>query len=85
MSRDDEYAADGEPAEECGPCMRGGGLLLLTVGLGLAYMGADLVTGGALTRVIAGGLGIGAAAPAAAPASDNDDQEVAADADDTAG
>lgn len=75
---DDGDGDYGEPEEErCGPCMRGGGLLLLGLGGFLAWMGADLVTGGALTRLVTGGLaaGFGAASGALATWDDNEDEE----------
>lgn len=52
---DDDYDGyDGDRAEGCGPCARGGGLLLLGVGLVLGFMGADLLTGGMLTGPLSG-------------------------------
>jgi hypothetical protein len=72
IEREDGYEGDGE-AGGCGPCARGGGLLLLAVGLGLSWIGADLVTGGALTRlVIGGGAGVIAASSAASTAAGPD-------------
>jgi hypothetical protein len=75
---DDDGGESGEGG--CGPCARGGGVLLLAVGGALVWMGADLVTGGALTRLVAGGLGVGAAVAAetvgetaAGPAEEGDD------------
>lgn len=59
---DDEFDADDG---ECGPCARGGGLLLLGLGLALAWMGGDLLTGGAFTRTLFGAARIGAGVPPA--------------------
>jgi hypothetical protein len=71
-SDDDSYEDDGE-AGGCGPCARGGGLLLLVVGLGLGWIGADLLTGGALTRLVTGGgAAVIAASSAAGPLIDED-------------
>lgn len=75
---DEDPAWEGDEGGGCGPCQRAGGLLLLALGAGLIYMGADLVTGGALTRLVAGGLGagLGAAAAARPGAADNEGAEV---------
>ena len=91
---DDQYQDGPEDDEECGPCSRGGGLLLLALGAGIAFMGADLLTGGALTRLLTGGLagGLrGAAAVAGTAAGHNEGSEpgeageAEADADSAAG
>jgi hypothetical protein len=70
-----------ESEQECGPCARGGGLLLLALGFALGYMGGDLLTGGAITRML-----FGAAPAGAGPAvSDNDGTEVTGEAEESAG
>lgn len=69
---DEEYDDDGE-TRGCGPCARGGGLLLLAVGLGLGWIGADLLTGGALTRLVTGGAAVGLRAAATVIEEDDDD------------
>ena len=46
----------------------GSGLVLMIAGLALLWMGADLATGGALTRLIAGGAAAAAAAAVPPPA-----------------
>lgn len=68
----DEYDDEGE-ARGCGPCAKGGGLLLLAVGLGLGWIGADLLTGGALTRLVTGGAAVGLRAAAEVIETDDDD------------
>jgi hypothetical protein len=71
---DDGYEGDDQAG--CGPCARGGGLLLLAVGLGLGLIGADLLTGGALTRLVTGGgAAVIAGASAASALADDDDDE----------
>lgn len=72
----DDHDGDQDQGE-CTACARAGGLLLLGLAGILAWMGADLLTGGALTRLVAGGAAIGAAAAAAGAAGDNEGQEVA--------
>lgn len=70
---------DHETAEEqgeCTLCIRAGGLLLLALGGALAWMGADLVTGGALTRMVLGGAFGGAAVAGSVAGSDNEGEEV---------
>ena len=85
---DDGYEDDGE-AGGCGPCARGGGLLLLAVGLGLGWIGADLLTGGALTRLVTGGGAAVIAATSAASLIDEpggtDDPDDPDDPDDSDG
>lgn len=69
--------ADDEDCEECtGGGGRMAGLLLLTIGAGAAYMGLDLLTGGAVTRLVAGAaFGRMPAVPAAAAPGDDSDTE----------
>lgn len=74
-----EYQDDGgddDGGRGCTACGRAGGLLLLGLAGLLGYMGVDLVTGGALTRLTLGALGAGAAAAAMPADSDNEGQEV---------
>jgi hypothetical protein len=60
-----EFDVDaGDEGGECGPCSRGSGLLLLGLGLALCWMGGDLLTGGAFTRLVFGAARIDAAPPA---------------------
>lgn len=40
----------------CSWCERGSGAILLFGALGLAYIGLDLITGGALSRLFIGGV-----------------------------
>jgi hypothetical protein len=71
---DDGYEGDDQAG--CGACARGGGLLLLAVGLGLGLIGADLLTGGALTRLVTGGgAAVIAGASAASALADDDDED----------
>jgi hypothetical protein len=85
IESEDGYDDDGEPGR-CGPCAKGGGLLLLAVGLGLSWIGADLLTGGALTRLVTGGGAavIAASSAASSAADDPDDPDDPDDADDAA-
>jgi len=69
-------AGDGDGGGGCTACGRAGGLLLLGLAGLLGYMGMDLVTGGALTRLTLGALGAGAAAATVPADSDNEGQEV---------
>lgn len=58
----------------CGPCAaRAGGLLLAVLGGGLLWMGADLLTGGAVTRAVFGGS-VHAPGPLAADNGEQDDE-----------
>lgn len=57
---DDDFDEGGE----CGPCARGSGLLLLGLGLALCWMGGDLLTGGAFTRLVFGAARIDGPPPA---------------------
>ena len=51
-------AGDGQAPEEegCTWCERGSGLILVLGAVGLAYIGLDLITGGALSRLFVGGV-----------------------------
>lgn len=75
---DDDFDEGGE----CGPCARGSGLLLMGLGLALCWMGSDLLTGGAFTRLVFGAARIDGPPPA-----DNDTEEASGpgEAGDTAG
>lgn len=65
------YTDNEAPEDEgCAPCARLRGLLLLTIGGALVWMGTDLITGGALTRAV-----FGAPAVPGAPLPGNDDED----------
>jgi len=55
MDNDGDTIEDEAGCADCGPA-RGPGLLLTVAGIGALYMGVDLMTGGALTRFVAGVL-----------------------------
>lgn len=78
--QDDGYEDDNDVSEgRCGPCTaRAGGLLLAVLGGGLLWMGADLLSGGAVTRAVFGG----SVPRGGAPLADNgdDDEQEAEDA-----
>jgi hypothetical protein len=63
----------GEPG--CPRCVRGAGVVLLAVGLGLAAMGADLVSGGAITRFLTRGAAAGLASAAVVDDDDGGDRD----------
>lgn len=64
---------DGDDTGECGPCARGGGLLLAALGTLLLLMGLDLITGGLLTRAVTGGGS--RPGPGPGPADNEDDSD----------
>lgn len=71
MTPEDRIIADlpaGEADRPCGWCQRAPGLLLVVTGALLAYIGTDILTGGWLTRVIAGPAAAAAASTATSAA-----------------
>jgi len=68
VTPEERLAADlaaGVP-EECGWCVRAPGLILIGAGALLLYIGADILTGGLLTRWLSGAAAVTPAVPAAA-------------------
>lgn len=62
---------DGDEAGGCSWCERGSGLILVAGAVGLLYIGLDMITGGALSRLFIGG--VTAAADAIDPEGQADD------------
>lgn len=50
----------------------GSGLILIIAGIALVWMGTDLASGGALTRLVSGGAAAAAVAATAAPGGPRD-------------